>query len=76
MATAIDSGPLGDVLGVATTDSASDAVAKAEIPSLRQLVDKHVRANGTLVMPSGSVEETLGELAIQIGELCDSYAAN
>jgi cell division septum initiation protein DivIVA len=76
VATAINSGPLGDALHVATTDGAAEAVAKVEIPSLRQLVDGHIRPDGSLVMPSGEIERTLDELATQVGGLRDSYTVN
>jgi cell division septum initiation protein DivIVA len=76
VANAIDSGPLGAALDVATTDGAAEAVAKVQIPSLRQLVDGHIRTDGSLVMPSGEIERTLDELASQVGGLRDSYTVN
>jgi hypothetical protein len=76
VATAIDTGPLGEAVGVATTDGAKDAVAKVQMPTLRTLVNNHVKPNGTLVMPSGSLEELLRQFATDAGDLRESYTVN
>jgi hypothetical protein len=76
VATAIDTGPLGAALRVATTDAAATAVAKVQLPALQSLVDEHIQADGSLVMPSGQVQARLAQLGTTIAGLRESYAVN
>lgn len=76
VATAIDTGPLGAALKIATTDSAADAVEKVELPVLRTLVKENVKPDGSMVMPSGDVEATLAEVSTAVSGLRDKYTVN
>src|SRR3712207_8571225 len=55
---AIDTGPLGAALGIATNDSAADAVTKVGLPVLRTLVQDHLQPNGSITMPAGGVQRS------------------
>ncbi len=76
VATAIDTGPLGAALQIATTDGAATAVAKVELLTLRGLVDEHIQPDGSFVMPSGQVQARLSQLGTTIAGLRESYAVN
>jgi hypothetical protein len=76
VAAAIDTGPLGAALGIVTNDSAADAVTKVDLPALRTLVQNHLQPNGSITMPVGSVQSSLGQLSNTVSGLRDQYTVN
>jgi hypothetical protein len=76
VAAAIDTGPIGAALGIATSDSAADAVTKADLPVLRALVKEHLQPNGSITMPAGGVQTSIGQLSSTVSGLRDQYKVN
>ncbi|MER5326912.1 hypothetical protein [Streptosporangium roseum] len=76
VAAVIDAGPLGAALGIATNDSAADAVTKVDLPMLRTLVQDHLQPNGSITMPAGGVQSSLGQLSNAVSGLRDQYTVN
>jgi hypothetical protein len=76
VAAAIDTGPLGAALGIATNDSAADAVTKVDLPVLRTLVQDHLQPNGSITMPAGGVQASLGQLNSTVSGLREQYTVN
>lgn len=76
VAAGIDTGPLGAALGIATNDSAADAVTKVDLPVLRTLVQDHLQPNGSITMPAGGVQSSLGQVSNTVSGLRDQYTVN
>jgi hypothetical protein len=72
----IDDGPIGQALGVQTTERAMAMLDATKLEPLRQLVLDRIQPDGSIVVARGDLDEVLDSVGTAMTQLAKSYTAN